>query len=148
MSEIAYKKKFIIGNGDVVIFKGERYKVSVNEHNEVSLEKEDGTEVIRMSRIKKIDKEFTGSRDKLLESIYKYFNISKIDLSSGRGTKLVLARRVACLILNDEGVHPEIIAEAIGRDRTSVYAHLKKAEDMEKYDKGLYNAYLTIKSTL
>lgn len=148
MSEIAYPKKFIISNGDTVIFKGERYSASVNEHCEVSLKQEDGIEIIKMSRVKRIDKEFKGSRDILLEAIFKYFNISKAELQGGKSTIVVLARRVTCLILNDEGVHSEVIADAIGRDRTSVYANLKKAEEMETYDKGLYNAYLTIKSML
>jgi hypothetical protein len=149
MSKIAYPKKFIISNGDTVIFKGERYNVSVNEHCEVTLDREGGAEVVKMSRIKKIDREFFGSKDKLLDVTCKFFNISLAELKSGkRMSKDVLARTIVAKILDDEGVHFDVIAETLSRNRTNIYHLLKKCNEMEQFDKGLYDTYLRIKSML
>lgn len=149
MSKIAYPKKFIISNGDTVIFKGERYNVSVNEHCEVTLEREDGLDAVKMSRIKKIDREFFGSKDKLLDVTCKFFNISLAELKSGkRMSKDVLARTIVAKILDDEGVHFDVIAETLSRNRTNIYHLIKKCNEMEQFDKGLYDTYLRIKSML
>ena len=149
MEKVRYQNKFVISNGDAIVFKGERYKATSNESSEITLEREDGLEIIKMSKIKKVDREFFGSKDKLLDVTCKFFNISLAELKSGkRMSKDVLARTVVAKILDDEGVHFDVIAETLSRNRTNIYHLLKKCNEMEQFDKGLYDTYLRIKSML
>jgi hypothetical protein len=107
-------------------------------------------EKIEMTRPQTVDRDFEGNKDAIVREVCKFFSINdeRDILLPDRRPRFVDARTIISILLNEQGVHIDVIANIVGKNRASIYYMLEKGTVMSEYNKQLFTSYNYIKSML